>query len=86
MTITNRKSKGKARASSSNVLSVSTRETEEGIASLTSSGEEKSAFAIDIGAPSTSKTLSCKQYFKQYGEPITISPYPVEETIVQPAK
>jgi len=37
-------------------VSVSTRETEEGIASLTNSGEEEFAFAVDIGAPSTSKT------------------------------
>jgi len=36
MTVTNRKSKGKAKASSDNVVSISTRETEKNIASLTS--------------------------------------------------
>jgi len=38
--VTNRKSICKAGASSSNVVSVSTRETEEDVTSLTSSGEE----------------------------------------------
>ena len=36
-TVTGRKSKGKARASSSNVVSISTRETKEDVAFLTSS-------------------------------------------------
>ena len=53
-TITNRKSKEKSRASSSKNISI--RETEEGITPLTSPEEEGSAFATDIGAPSTSKT------------------------------
>jgi len=56
MTVTNRKSKGKDKASSSNVVGISTRETEEDVASLTSSGEEESAFAADTGVPPTSKT------------------------------
>jgi len=55
-TVTNKKSKGKAKASSSNVVGISTRETEEDIVSLTSSGEEESAFTADTGAPPTSKT------------------------------
>jgi len=55
-TVTNRKFKGKAKVSSSNVMCISTRKTEEDVASLTSSGEEKSAFAADTGAPPTSKT------------------------------
>ena len=68
MTATNRKSKGKTKASSSNVMSISTKETEEDVASLTSSGDKKSAFAADIGTLPTSKTRSGKQYLKQYGE------------------
>jgi len=47
MTVINMKSKGKARASSSNMVIISTKETEEGVASLTSSEEEESAFAAD---------------------------------------
>jgi len=59
-TITSRKSKSKAKASPNNVVSISTRETEKDVASLTSSGDEKSAFVVDTGAPPTSKTRSNK--------------------------
>jgi len=54
-TVTNMKSKGKNRASSSNIVSIFTRETEEDVVSLTSS-EEESAFAADTGAHPISKT------------------------------
>ena len=64
----------KAKTSSNNVVGISIRETEEDVASLTSSGEEESAFATDIGALSMSKTRSDKQYWKQYNEPIASSP------------
>jgi len=60
MTVTNRKSKDKTRASSSNVVSISIRRTEEDIESLINSGEEESAFVADTGAPPTSKTRSDK--------------------------
>jgi len=83
MTITNRKSKGKIRASSSNVMSIPTRETEEDVTSLTSSGEEDSTFTADTGAPPTSKTRSGKQYLKQYGEPTVDSPQLAEKIIEQ---
>ena len=63
-TITRKKSKGKAKAFSSNAVGISTRETEEDIVFLTSLGEEESALAADTGALSTSKTQSGKQYFK----------------------
>ena len=53
--IANKKSKSKAKASSSNMVGISIRETEEDIACLTSSGEEKSVFATDTGALPTSK-------------------------------
>ena len=55
MTVTSRKSEGKTKAFSSNVVGISTRETEEDVASFTSSGDE-SVFAADIGTPPTSKT------------------------------
>ena len=86
MIVTNKKSKGKARVSSTNMVSVFIRETKEGITSLISSGEEESAFAADVGAPSMSKIQSGKQYLKQYSEPIASSSHPVEETIKQPTK
>jgi len=57
---------------SSNVVGISTRETEKDVAFLTSSGEE-SALAAEIGTSSTLKTRSDKQYLKQYGEPVASS-------------
>ena len=57
-TVTNRKSRGKAKASSNYVVSISTRETEKDIASLTSSGDEESALVADTGTLPISKTRS----------------------------
>jgi len=74
MIVINRKFKGKAKASSSNVVGISTRETKEDVAYLTNSEEEESAFAADTGAPPTSKTRSGKQYLKQYNELIVDFP------------
>ena len=68
MIVINKKSKGKIRASSSNMISISTKETKEDVTSLTSSREKESIFAADVGALSTSKTRSDKQYLKQYDE------------------
>jgi len=64
MTVTNKKSKGKAKVSSINMVSISTRKTEEVVVSLTNSGDEESAFAADTCTPLTSKTRSNKQYLK----------------------
>ena len=83
MTVTNRKSKGKAKAPSSNVVGIFIRETEKDVASLTCSGEEESAFATNTGAPLTSKTQSSRPYLKQYGDPIVDSSQPAEEAIKQ---
>jgi len=49
MTVTSRKFKGKAKVSSSNVVGIYTRGTEEDVAFLTSSGEEELTFAGDTG-------------------------------------
>ena len=68
--IKNRRSKGKAKESSSNVVSIYTREIEEDIASLTSSGDEESAFVANAGAPPISKTWSEKQHLKYYNDPV----------------
>ena len=86
MTVTSKKYKSKARASSSNVVSISTRETEKDVVSLTSSGDEESAFAADTGALPTSKTQSGKPYLKQFSEPIVDSTQPAEEAIEQSAR
>ena len=74
-----RKSKGKAKASSNNVVGNTTRETEEEVTSLTSSGEEKSALAANTGTLSMSKTRSDKQYLKQYGQLVANSSQPGKE-------
>ena len=64
-------------------MSISTRETEEYVASLNSSGDEESTFVADRVTPPTSKTGSGKQYIKQYGESIVNSPQLAEETVEQ---
>jgi len=83
-TVTNKKSKDKAKASSSNMLGISTRETEEDVASLTSSEEKESTFAADTSVPPTSKTRSGNQYLKQYGEPMVDFPQLAKE-IIEPS-
>jgi len=66
-------------------MGISTRETEEDVASLTSSGEE-SVLAADTGTPFTSKTQSGKQYLKQYDQLVAISSQPGKETTEQSTK
>ena len=53
--VTNRKSKDKAKTSSSNVVGIFTRETKENVTSLTSLEKEELAFAADTVTPLTSK-------------------------------
>ena len=83
MAITNRKSKGKSKVSSSDVVSISIRKTKKDVTSFTSSGDEEFAFAADTGTPPISKTRSGRQYLKQYREPIVNSPQPTEDVIEQ---
>ena len=56
--MTKEKSKGKARTSACNVGSASSKETEEGDASLTDSEKEESAFVADQDAHPMSRTRS----------------------------
>jgi len=58
--VTNRKSRGKAKTSTCNVVSVSSKEAEEGVASLTDSEEKESGLTVDQDAPPTSKIRSEK--------------------------
>jgi len=76
-TVTHTKSKGKAKVSSSNVVGIFAKETEEDVTSLTSSGEEES---------STLKTRSSKQYLKQYGQSVASSSKPVKKLMEQSTK
>jgi len=82
-TVTSRKSKGKARAFYSNVVSIFTRETEKDVVFLTSLGVKESTFTANTGAPRKYKTRYDKQYLKQYDEPAVNSPEPAEEIIEQ---
>ena len=50
-TVTCSRSKGKAKASSNNVVRISTRETKKDVTSLTSSRDEESALVADTGTP-----------------------------------
>jgi len=70
MIVTSKKSRGKARASPSILVSISTRETEKDVASLTILGDEESTLVVDTVTPPTSKTRSGKQY----GELVANSP------------
>jgi len=63
-TVKSWKSKGKARVSFDNAVSISIRETEEDVASLTSSGDKESTFVADTGALPISKTWFDRQYLK----------------------
>ena len=85
-TVTHRKSKVKAKAFSSNVVGISTQETEEDVASLTSSEEKLSALAAETSTPSTSKTQYGKQYLKQYDQLVASSYQPVKEITEQSTK
>ena len=62
---------------------ISTRENEEDVASLTSSGEEESTFATDINASPTLKARSDKSHLKQYGDPEVDFSQLAEEAIEQ---
>jgi len=78
MTFTSRKSKDKAKASSSNMVGISTRETED-VASLTSSGDEESAFAADTGTSYSVRQTILEIVWRADGR----LPQPAEEIIEQ---
>jgi len=56
--VTNRKSKGKARASPCNVVCASSREAETNIPSLTDSEEETIILVVELNAPLVAETRS----------------------------
>ena len=79
MTVTSKKSKGKVKASFGNVVSISTREIEADVASLTCSGDEEFALIANTSTPPIPKTRSDKQYLKQYGQLVANSSQPGKE-------
>jgi len=64
-------------------VGISTRETEEDVAFLTSSEKEESTLAADIGTPSTLKTQSGELFLGQYGQLVASSSQPVKKTTEQ---
>ena len=77
-TVTSRKSKGKAKASSCNVVCASSREAETDIPPLTDSEEETIVLAAE---PSqlVAETRSGQPYLKKYGETTVTPPRPAAE-------
>jgi len=63
-TVTNRRSKGKAKASSYNVVCVSSREAETDVPSLTDSEEETIVLAAELNKPLVVETRSGQSYYK----------------------
>ena len=66
-TVTNRKSKSKAKASPCNVVCASSREAETDVPSLTDS-EETIVLATELNAPLVAETRSSQSYLKKYDE------------------
>ena len=77
-TVTNRKSKGKAKASSCHVVCASSREAEDDVPSLTDSEEETIVLAAEPNQSMTG-TRSGQPYLKQYGEVAANPPQPAAE-------
>jgi len=67
-TVTNRKSKGKAKASSCNVVSASSQEAETNVSLLTDSEEETIVLATNLNKSLVTKTHSGQSYLKKYDE------------------
>jgi len=73
-TVTNRKSKGKVKASPYNVVCASSREAETDVPSLTDSEEETIVLAVEPNAPLMAETRSGQSYLKKYDEFVANSP------------
>ena len=79
-TVTNRKSKGKAKASSCNVVCASSQEAETDVLSLTDSEEEMIILAAELNKPLVTETHSGQSYLKKYDEMVASSPKPTIES------
>ena len=83
-TVTNRKSKGKAKASPCNVVCASSREAETDIPSLTDSEEETIILAAEQNAPLLTETHSGQLYLKKYDGIVANPPGPTAEPTSPP--
>ena len=83
---TSKKAKGKAKASSCNMISILTSEEETNIVSLTDSEEEEEfAFNAEPGIPPAG-TRSGRQFSKIYDEAVAGSSEPKGKAVEQPLK
>ena len=89
-TVTNRKSKDKAKASPCNVVCVSSREAETDVPSRTDSEEEINVLVVELNAPLVAETHSGLLYLKKYNEMVTnlpkITPEPTKQSTKQPVE
>ena len=83
-TVTNRKSKGKAKASPCNVVCASSQEID--VASLTDSEEETIILAAEPNAPLMARTRLGQSYLKKYDEMVANSPKPTQRPTKQPVE
>ena len=85
-TVTNRKSKGKAKASSCNVVCASSQEAETDVPSITDSEEETIVLAAELNKPLVAETRSGQSYLKKYDEMVASPPKPTAESAKPSAK
>jgi len=85
-TVTNRKSRGKSKASPYNVVCVSSRKAETGVPSLTDSKEETIILAAEPNAPLVAGTRSGQSYLKKYDKMVKNLPKPTPEPTKQSTK
>jgi len=85
-TVTNRKSKGKAKASPWNVVRASSRNTETDVPSLTDSEKDTIILAAESNALLVAGTRSSQSYLKKYDEVVVNPPKPTEEPTKQSTK
>ena len=85
-TVTNRKFKGKAKASPCNVVCASSREAKIDVPSLTNSEEEIIVLIVELNAPLVVETYSGQSYLKKYNEMVTNPPKITPELTKQSTK
>jgi len=83
-TVTNRKSKGKAKASPCNVVYASYREAEADVLSLINSEEKTIILAAEQNAPLLTETHSGQLYLKKYDGIVANPPGPTAEPTSPP--
>jgi len=89
-TITNRKSRGKAKASPCNVVCASSREAEIDVPSLTDLEEETIILAAELNAPLVAGIRSGQSYLKKYDEMVAnlskLTLEPTKQSTKQPVE